>query len=66
MSYEYVERYYGLKVKAGDRVRFLVDGREGVAMRKRGTPAHVFVKFDGGGKGKCHPDDIEVLEHARA
>lgn len=65
MPYRYIERAYGKKFEAGQRVRFNEykgDRGLGVVLGVRDDPQYVKVLFDDGHIGDCHPDSVEVLE----
>ncbi len=65
MAYTYIERAYGKRFEAGQRVRFTEykgDRGLGVVRGVRGDPQYVQVLFDDGHEGPCHPGSLEVLE----
>jgi hypothetical protein len=64
MAYTYIERAYGLKFAAGQRVRFTEYKGErgnGVVRGVRGDPQYVRVRFDDGHEGDCHPGSVEIV-----
>jgi len=64
MSYAYIERAYGKRFEAGQRVRFTEYQGErghGVVVGVRGDPQYVKVRFDNGQTGDCHPGSVEFL-----
>ena len=64
MAYTYIERAYGKKFEAGQRVRFTEykgDRGLGVVRGVRDDPQYVRVLFNDGHEGDCHPGSVEVL-----
>lgn len=61
MAYTYIERAYGKRFEAGQRVRF-TEGKErfGVVRGVSGDPQYVKVLFDDGHVGDCHPGSVEI------
>ena len=64
MPYHYIERAYGKRFEAGERVRFTeYKGDRGVGTVKgvRDDPQYVRVMFDDGSEGNCHPGSLDHL-----
>lgn len=64
MAYSYIERAYGKRFEAGQRVQFTEykgDRGKGVVRGVRGDPHYVRVLFDDGHEGNCHPNSVEVV-----
>jgi RNase P/RNase MRP subunit POP5 len=64
MAYTYIERAYGRKFEAGQRVRFTEykgERGDGVVRSVRGDPQYVRVLFDDGHEGDCHPGSVEIV-----
>jgi hypothetical protein len=64
MAYTYIERAYGMRFEAGQRVRFTEhqgDKANGVVRGVRGDPQYVRVLFDDGSEGDCHPKSVEIV-----
>lgn len=64
MPYSYIERAYGKKFEAGQRVRFTEykgDRALGVVRGVRDDPQYVQVLFDDGSAGPCHPGSLEII-----
>lgn len=64
MAYSYIERAYGKRFEAGQRIRFTEyqgDKANGVVRGVRGDPSYVRVLFDDGHEGDCHPNSLEVV-----
>jgi hypothetical protein len=56
MSYNYVNRYYGLTVEPGQRVFHDEIKQYGNVARRRDDPHYVYVRFDGKRDASpCHP-----------
>lgn len=65
MPYTYIERAYGKKFEAGQRVQFTEypgDRGRGVVLGVRNDPQYVRVRFNDGNEGDCHPSSVEILE----
>ena len=65
MPYTYIERAYGKKFEAGQRVRFTEytgDRGNGVVRGVRDDPQYVSILFDDGGIGNCHPGSVEIVD----
>ncbi|MGB1214631.1 MAG: hypothetical protein ACPG4X_14800 [Pikeienuella sp.] len=63
MSYSYIERIYGRKFEAGQRVVFTeYDKKPGHVKGVRGDPQYVSVRFDDGTEGECHPMSVEPVK----
>jgi len=65
MPYTYIERTYGRRFKAGQRVRFTEYKGElgnGVVRGVRDDPQYVRVLFNDGHEGDCHPNSVEVVD----
>lgn len=61
MAYTYIERAYGKRFEAGQRIHFIEykgDRGNGVVRGVRGDPQYVRVLFDDGHEGNCHPDSL--------
>lgn len=66
MSYKYIERAYGIKFEAGQRIVFTeYDDKPGRVMRATGDPQYVRVMFDDGKMGDCHPDSVQIIAPAK-
>lgn len=64
MAYAYIERAYGKRFEAGQRVRFTeYKGARGngVVRGVRGDQQYVRVLFDDGHEGDCHPGSVVIL-----
>jgi len=64
MSYRYIERAYGKRFEAGQRVHFTEYKGEqgfGVVVGVRGDPQYVKVRFDNGLVGDCHPGSVAFV-----
>lgn len=58
-AYEYVNRYYGLRVKPGMRVTTMDGKKTGTVVRKYCYDHYVHVKFDGTKFDvPCHPQEL--------
>lgn len=65
MPYSYIERNYGKRFEAGQRIQFTEypgERGKGVVRGVRGDPQYVRVRFDNGHEGDCHPNSVEILE----
>jgi hypothetical protein len=65
MAYKYIERAYGKRFEAGQRVHFTEYKGErgnGVVRGVRDDPQYVKVLFDDGHIGDCHPDSVEIVD----
>jgi hypothetical protein len=63
MAYTYIERAYGKRFEAGQRVRFTEyagDRGKGRVLGVHNDPQYVRVLFDDGREGDCHPGSVEV------
>lgn len=64
MPYTYIERAYGKKFEAGQRIRFTEYKGErgyGAVLGVRDDPQYVRVLFDNGDEGNCHPGSVEIV-----
>jgi hypothetical protein len=64
MAYTYIERTYGKRFEAGQRVRFIEyqdPKANGVVKGVRGDPQYVRVRFNDGTEGDCHPNSVEIV-----
>ena len=62
MPYNYIERAYGTRFKAGMRVLFTeYDDAPGTVKRANGDPHYVAVRFDDGREGDCHPASLKIV-----
>lgn len=65
MPYDYIQRAYGVDLKAGDRVRHTVTGQEGRVIRARGDPYYFRVRFDDVGHTlNAHPNELVRIDPA--
>lgn len=60
MSYEYIQNYYGVVPKVGQRVQHEVTRKFGTIARENRSSSHyVMVKFDGSKHSlPCHPGEL--------
>ena len=64
MPYTYIERAYGKKFEAGQRIQFTEypgERGKGVVRGVRDDPQYVKVLFDNGDIGDCHPSSVEIV-----
>lgn len=62
MPYNYIERAYGTRFKAGMRIAFTeYDDAAGTVKRTSGDPHYVAVRLDDGREGNCHPLSLKVI-----
>lgn len=64
MPYTYIERAYGKKFVAGQRIHFteyMGERGNGVVLGVRDDPQYVRVLFDDGHEGNCHPGSLRII-----